>query len=122
MAESHARFKALVVWPAKTPGMRQLKANDQIIRRPVPFAMGLDQRFAQLRQVGFVLLLDDELVGIGASIRADGHRLAAANQFGPALAESRPAPQHFLSQRRRSACRPSLPSVARRNDCRCACR
>ncbi len=95
MAEGHARFQTLLVGPAKTAGVGQLEADDQIIGVAVAFLVRGHESFAQLGQFPFIVLANDKLMRVGAAIRAHRHGFAAANQFGPADAKARPAPQHI---------------------------
>jgi len=106
-------MRRLSVGLQKAARVCELKADDQIVGL-APALAGLLVRphedFAKLRQVLFVLLNDDELVRIRATIRADGHRLAAKNQFRPALAEPLPTAANFL---RRAAGRRAIPPFHR---------
>ena len=90
--------------------MRQLEADDQIVGGAVAFPMRVQQCLAQLRQIAFVFLANNQLIRIGPSLGADGHGFAAANQLGPALAESRPTPENIL---RRAAGARAIPAFHR---------
>src|SRR6478752_6807546 len=76
--------------------MRELKSDHQVIRTPVSLAMRVKQLFAQLRQSGFVLFVDDQLVWIGAAIGSHGHGFATVDELGATLAESAPAAHDFI--------------------------
>ena len=73
-ARLHSEF---IVWLAEAAGMRELKSDDEILGVCKSFTMGAYEGFAQFCQAGFVRFGDDELVGIGAAVRADGHGFAA---------------------------------------------
>src|SRR5882724_2751316 len=60
---------------AEAPRMCELKANYQVIDSPKTFLMGGNQRFTQPDQRLFILLVYNELIGIGASVRTHCHRL-----------------------------------------------
>ena len=69
MAVGDARFPPLlVVGSAEAARVGELKADDKIVRRAEFFPMRGDQRLAQLGDAGLVLLVDDELVRIGAAV------------------------------------------------------
>src|SRR6478752_7981468 len=90
--------------------MRELKADDQIVGLAVALLMRLHQRLAQRRDPRLVLLRDDDLVWIRATVRTHRHRFTAVNQLSPALTEALPAPQHFL---RHAASRRAIPPFHR---------
>src|SRR5437667_8806701 len=92
--------------------MRQLKADDQIIRVAKTARVRLDQGLAQLCQAGLVGFIDDELIGIGASIRPHGHRFPAEDELRAALAESLPTPKHLWSH---APCCGPIPAFHRLN-------
>ncbi len=97
MSKSHARFAAFpIVRPAEPPRVRQLEANDQVVRAAISLAMRLDQGLAQLREAGPVLFVNDELVRIGAPFGDHGHGLPAPDQLRAAFTEAPPASQHGL--------------------------
>ena len=60
-----------------------------------------------------------QLMRIGAPLGPHGHRFAAPDQLGAALAEVAPAPARQVARARRRSCRPSLPSAGSRSGCRC---
>ncbi len=110
------RFQSVLsVRAAETPGMGQLQADQQIIRVPtggMRVRQALSRRLRKLRQVA---LVDDELAGIGASIRADGHCFAAPDEFRAALPEALPAAGDQVGGFAVACWRPSLPSGERTN-------
>ena len=59
--------------------------------------MSGEESFAEARDAGLVLAINDELVWIGAAVRANRHGFAAVNDFGSAFTETRPAAQHFFA-------------------------
>ena len=82
MPERHARLHAfLVIRFAEPPRVRELKADDEIIRLAVTLGVRLHQHFAQRRDTGLVFLCDDDLIRIRSTIRAHRHRLATVNQL-----------------------------------------
>ena len=98
MAIGHPRLHAdFVIRFAEAARVRELKTDEQIVRRAITLLVRFHEDFANLREVLFVLLDDDELIWIGPAIRPHGHCLTAVNQLGPALAETLPAPAHFVS-------------------------
>src|SRR3954453_10783420 len=70
--------------------------------------MRRQERLANLSQVALVLVIDDQLVGIGPSIGADGHGFAAINQLRATFAEALPASQDFFGN---SAGRGPIPAL-----------
>src|SRR5579883_2195264 len=92
------RFEpALVVGAGEAAGMRQLQANQQILRAAKALAMLSDKRFAQLSEIGERLVIQKELMGIGPAVVADSDGFAAPNELGPACAETLPAPARQLA-------------------------
>src|SRR6266404_4645478 len=76
--------------------MRELKADDQIVRGAVTFLVSGHQRLADLYQTRFVRFADNELVWIGPSIGPHGHGLTAVNKLGPAFTEPLPTPHDLV--------------------------
>src|ERR1700722_17660018 len=113
MTEGYPRFQPLIVGPAETPGMRQLKTDDQIVCGAVALAVGLYECGAQAGQIAFVGLGNDELMRVGAAIRTYRHGFSAANQFGAAFAEARPAPQHVVGNAARAGAVPPFHGLHR---------
>ena len=105
MAVRNARLGALgVVGPAEAAGVRQLKADDEIVGGSVPLSMGRHQRLSQPSQIAFVLFVNDELVRIRPAIGPHRHGLAPENELRAAFAETPPAPLHlFRDAARRGA-------------------
>ena len=119
----HARFEAeLVVGLTEPTGVRQLKADDQVVGVAAMVLVRGHKGFPELRQAGFVLFIDDELVGIGPAIGAHRHSFATEYELGAALAEALPAAEDVVGEAAKLVCRPSLPWAGRRSGCRCACR
>ena len=108
MPESHARLQALARRAAKPARVRELEADQQIVRAATALAVRRQQRLPQPREAGLVGGVDDELVRIGAAFRAHGHRLAAPDEFGAAFAEPLPATQHRLGDAARRRAVPSF--------------
>jgi hypothetical protein len=82
------RLEALLIaGAAKPPGMSQLQPNQQVVRVPAP-GMGAQQFLAQGGNGWQVGRVNEQLVGVGASIRPNSNGFAAPNEFGPALSES----------------------------------
>ena len=80
MAISNARLHAeLIVRLAEPTRVSELKADHQVISRAVTFLVGAEEDFAQLGQILFVLLNDDELIRVCATIGPHGHCFAAVN-------------------------------------------
>lgn len=97
MPEGHTRLQALlVVRLAKPSRVGELKTDDQIVGSSVTFPVRLNQNLPNPGQILFVPTGDDELVRIGAAIRAHGHRLTAKNEFRAALPEALPAAADFV--------------------------
>ena len=100
MAEGHPGLEAgLLVGAAEAPGVGQLEAHQEVVAPPEGPLVGRHQGLAQAGDPGGVLLVEDQLVGVGPPVRAHRHRLAPPDQLGPAEAEALPAPEH----RRRDA-------------------
>src|ERR1700682_1297177 len=76
--------------------MRELKADDQIVRSAITFQVSGHQRLADPRQAGLVLLADNELIRIGPPIGPHGHGLAAVNKLRAAFTKSMPAPHNLV--------------------------
>src|SRR5215471_15990483 len=76
--------------------MGQLKAKNQIVSSPKSLSMGVEERLSQLSEAGFVGLIDDELMGICASIGPHGHGLPAKDQFRAALAKAFPTTRYVI--------------------------
>src|SRR6185369_775258 len=92
--------------------MRELKADDQILGASVSLLVRVHEDLAKLCQTCFVLLYDDELIRIGASIGPHRHRLATVNQFRPAFTKLLPTPTHFIGN---AAARRAVPTFHRLN-------
>src|SRR5438045_3033615 len=92
-----ARLQAeLIVGLAEAAGVRQLEADDQVLRLPESARVCRNQLLPELRELRFVRLIDEQLIWIGTSIRAHGHGLAAENQLRAAFAKPAPAPNDFF--------------------------
>src|SRR5436190_5049178 len=97
MAIGNARLVTeLIVGFTEPSRMRELKTQYRILLISVAFAMSGEESFPKLRQVGFVFFVDNELVGIGASIRPNGHGFPSKNQFCATLAKAAPPPDDLL--------------------------
>jgi len=59
-----------------------LEADDQIVRGAVALLVRGDEHLAELGQIRFVPLDNDELVGIGPAIGPHRHGLATEDQLG----------------------------------------
>ena len=113
MPERHARLHAeLVVRLAEAPRVRELETGDQIVRRAELLRMGALEDGDEFPQSRLVLLDDDELIRIGASVRTHRHRFATEDEFCAALAEPLPASAHFICD---AAGRRAVPAFHRVN-------
>src|SRR5215469_5424105 len=88
---------ALVVGAGEAAGVRQLQTDQQILRAAEALAMLGDKRFAQLSEIGERIVIEQELMGIGSAVVADGDGFAAPNELGPAGAETLPASARQLT-------------------------
>ncbi len=95
---SDYRFQLiLAIGTRKTPGMRELQADQQVIAFLESLDVFLNKCLAQnneSRQVGFD---DHELVRIGTPVRADSCGFTAPDELGAALAKVPPAPKGVLA-------------------------
>jgi hypothetical protein len=97
MAESDSRLPArAIVRAAEAPGVRELKAEHEVIRRAVMRGVRVLQDAHQLRQPGPIFLRDDELPRVRAPVRPHGHGLRTADQFRAAFTETPPPPPHLI--------------------------
>ena len=97
VAIGNARLEAeFVLGLAEPPRVGELEPDHQIAGIAVSLLVSLYQRLAQGGQAGFVRFVDDELVWVGATVRPHRHRLAAEDEFRPALPKPPPAPQHVF--------------------------
>ena len=98
MGVEDRRLQLLAVGAAEAAGVRELQADVEIVgavRAEARRVRG-DQRLAQAHEIGQRVLVDDELVGVGAAIVAHGGRLPAEDQLGAAEPEPLPAPERQL--------------------------
>jgi hypothetical protein len=97
MPERNARFETfLIVRTAKTAGVGQLKADDEIVDCSVVLPVSVEQSLTQLCDSFLILAREDQLIRIGAPIRTNGHRFAAVDHLSAAFAESRPTAEHVV--------------------------
>ena len=71
--------------------MGELEADAQVVGVAEAFAVGRDEGLAQGGDGGQRGFVEQELVGVGAAIVADGDGLAAPDELGAAEAEALPA-------------------------------
>ena len=104
VAESHARFPFLfVLRAAEAPRVRELKTDDKVVGgSPLGKVLGLED-VDEFRDLPLVLLVEDELIGVGTPIGTDGHGFGAADELGAARTEALPATFHL--GRRSARCR-----------------
>ena len=92
--------------------MRQLKSKDEVINSPEMLVMDFQGFFTQRSQSRGRVIVEDQLIGVGAAVVPDGHGLAAPDQLRPALAEAPPPPDGQLGRR---AARLSVPAFHRKD-------
>jgi len=91
--------------------MGELKADQQVGAGPLYLVFG-NEGLPQAGQLTQVRLVDQQLVRIGPTIVADGHRLPAPDQLRATRAEPAPAPQRQFA--RPAVSRP-IPTLHRQN-------
>ena len=111
-------MRCLVVRAAEAAGVRQLQADEQVVGAAEALAVGGDQRVAEVAIAARVVVVDQELIGVGAAVVPHGDRLAAPDQLGPAQAEVLASGGASGRSAGRRRCRPSLPSAGSRTGCR----
>ena len=109
MLVGHERSRSVGRRTGKTPGVGQLEADAEVLCRA-----GAEGRFVflcnrdqKIRQVGFRVIRDHELIRIGTSVGAHRDRFAPPDQFRAARPEMSP-PAH--RQVGRSSVRRPIPS------------
>ncbi len=81
----------LGIGAGKPARVGQLQAHQEVVAATKALLVSVDQGLAQRTEVRDVLFVDHHLVGVGATIRTHGHRLATPDQFGPTGTEPPPA-------------------------------
>ena len=111
VSESHTGFPFLfVVRAAEATRVRELKTDDKVVGgSPLGQVLSLEN-VDEFRDAALVLFVEDELIGVGAPIGADGHGFGAADELGAARTEALPAPFHLG---RRTASRGAVPAFHR---------
>ena len=111
VAVGHAGFPALLVMRTAEPaGVGELEADDQVVdRTPASEVLGLEDA-DEFGDASLVLLIDDQLVHVRATIGAHGHGLGTADQLRTARAEALPASLHLLGD---AASRGAVPAFHR---------
>src|SRR4051812_10821357 len=82
--------------PAEPARVRELKAYHQVLCGAEVLGMRRLENPDQFLQAPFILLADDQLIGVGASVRSHRHRFGTADDLRPTLAKSPPASSHLL--------------------------
>jgi len=82
---------ALLVGPGEPAGVGDLEPDQQVIGPAMGLEVGPEELLAEPDQIGQVGLVDQELIGVGPPVVADGHGLAAPDQLGAAPAEVPPS-------------------------------
>src|SRR6185503_13091959 len=77
-------------------GVRELKADDDVVRRAEAILVRTEQRLAEFSEASLVLVIDDKLVRIRAAIGAYRHGFAAIDHTRAALTEPLPAAVDFV--------------------------
>ena len=98
-------------------GVGELEADDEVVVAPGG-AVRVLQAEAEVAQQPDRAVVDDELVGVGPPVVADGHRLAAPDELGPALAEALPPAADEVGRPAVGGAVPALHRAARRSGCR----
>ena len=96
------------VGAAEAAGVGELEADAEVVGVAEAFAVGVDEGLAQGGDGGQRGLVEQELVGVGAAVVADGDGLAAPDELGAAEAEAPPAAG---SQRRGAAVEFAVPAL-----------
>ena len=93
MAISDHRFRAVLgVGAAKASRMSQLKPKDEVINSTEMLAMDSQSFSTQHSQSRGCAVVEDQLIGVGATFREDCNSLSAPDQLRAAAAEIQPSP------------------------------
>src|SRR6266850_4908833 len=97
MAISDYRFRAVLgVGAAKASRVRQLQPKDEVISSPEMLVMDSQGFFTQRSQSRGCTIVEDQLIGVGATFREDSNSLSAPDQLRAAATEIQPSPPSQL--------------------------
>ena len=102
----------VVVRVAVAPGVRELEAGEEVVRRAEALRVGAAHVCEEARERGRGLLRDHHLARVAAPVLHDGARLAPEEQLGAARCEAHPAAAGVVARR---AVRKAVPALHRQD-------